>query len=106
MDRAERLLIDVAGRRVSQATSGQRPTEGHSSFKSRGLSYSIAEKGLHVVLFTVLAVLLWKAMADATKKILSVILFGTLVGSASEFLQAFFPNRDPALRDIMINIGG
>ncbi len=35
-----------------------------------------------------------------------ILLCGAIVGSCSEYLQRFFPDRDPAIRDVLINIGG
>lgn len=64
----------------------------------------VAEKGVHVTLFAVLAVLLWQALPDLPRKLGYVILAGTAVGCGSEFLQRFFPGRDPALRDVCINV--
>lgn len=66
----------------------------------------LADKGLHVTLFCVLAILLWHALPNARKKTLIIIACGAVVGSCSEFLQRFFPDRDPAIRDVLINIGG
>jgi VanZ family protein len=63
----------------------------------------IADKGVHVSLFAVFAVLLWKALPDLSHKLGYVILAGTVVGCCSEFLQRFFPGRDPAWRDVCIN---
>lgn len=73
---------------------------------SYGLVHLLADKGVHVSLFFVLALLLWKTLPDAQWKIARILLLGAAVGSASEFLQSFFPGRDPALRDVLINLGG
>jgi VanZ family protein len=73
---------------------------------SYGLIHLLADKGVHVSLFLVLAVLLWKILPNGQWKIAYVLLVGALVGSASEFLQSFFPGRDPALRDVLINVAG
>jgi VanZ family protein len=73
---------------------------------SYGLIHLLADKGLHVSLFFVLALLLWKILPDAQWKIARILLFGAAVGSTSEFLQSFFPGRDPALRDVLINVAG
>jgi VanZ family protein len=78
----------------------------HSAGHDYSLLHFIAEKGVHVTLFTVLAFLLWKALGDRPRKIGLIIVIGATVGSASEGLQSFFPDRDPAVRDILINIGG
>ena len=73
---------------------------------SYGIIHLIADKGFHVTLFCVLAVLLWQAFRHSEKKIWLILLSGAAVGSCSEFLQRFFPGRDPAIRDVLINIGG
>jgi VanZ family protein len=66
----------------------------------------LADKSVHVSLFLVLALLLWRILPNAPWKIAAILVSGALVGSASEFLQRFFPGRDPAVRDVLINIGG
>jgi VanZ family protein len=71
-----------------------------------GIVHLLADKGFHVTLFCVLAVLLWQALRHSEKKIWVILLSGAAVGSCSEFLQRFFPGRDPAIRDVLINIGG
>jgi VanZ family protein len=63
----------------------------------------LADKGVHVSLFAVFAVLLWNALPEFVHKLGYVILAGTVVGCGSEFLQRFFPGRDPAWRDVCIN---
>ena len=73
---------------------------------SYGLIHLLADKSVHVGLFLVLALLLWQALPNAQWKIVRIILFGAAVGSASEFLQRFFPGRDPAVRDVLINVAG
>lgn len=73
---------------------------------SYGLIHLLADKSLHLVLFCILAILFWKALPNVRRKIALILLFGAIVGSCSEFLQRFFPGRDPAIRDVLINIGG
>lgn len=73
---------------------------------SYNLLHLIADKGLHVTLFVVLAFLLWQAQASRPRKVWLILLTGLIVGSCSEFLQRFFPDRDPAVTDVMINLGG
>ncbi len=68
-----------------------------------GVIHLLADKGVHVTLFCVLALLLWKALPDAPAKPLIILACGAVVGSYSEFLQRFFPGRDPAIRDALIN---
>ncbi len=71
-----------------------------------GVIHLLADKSVHVGLFCVLAILLWKALPNTARKPLIILAIGALVGSCSEFLQRFFPDRDPAIRDVLINIGG
>jgi VanZ family protein len=59
-----------------------------------------------LIAFLILATLLWKAIKDVPGKIAVILLLGLMIGSASEFLQRFFPGRDPSVRDILINLGG
>lgn len=73
---------------------------------SYGLVHLLADKGFHVALFCVLAILLWNLLANSRRKEARILLAGAVVGSCSEFLQRFFPGRDPAIRDVLINIGG
>jgi VanZ family protein len=71
-----------------------------------GWLHFLADKGFHVGLFLILAILLWKTIPDASWKVALILLFGLSIGSASEFLQSYFPDRDPAFRDVLINLGG
>ncbi len=73
---------------------------------STGLFHLLVDKGFHVSLFCVLAILLWFALPRGPDKQLWIVGCGAVVGSCSEFLQRFFPDRDPAIRDVFINIGG
>jgi VanZ family protein len=66
----------------------------------------IADKSVHVSLFCILAILLWRAFRSPTLKPLKIIAFGAVIGSCSELLQRLFPDRDPAIRDVLINVGG
>lgn len=75
----------------------------HPSFP---IFHLLADKGLHVTLFLVLAVLLWKALPPGRSKSIQILVLGFLVGCCSEFLQRFFPDRDPAIRDVLINFFG
>jgi VanZ family protein len=68
----------------------------------------LAEKSVHVILFLVLGTLLWKAITaieGVPRKIAIILALGLLIGSVSEFLQRFFPGRDPSVRDVLINLG-
>jgi VanZ family protein len=66
----------------------------------------LADKGLHVTLFFILALLLWQAVPPVPRRPWLILLGGLCVGSASEYLQSFFPDRDPAIHDVLINLGG
>lgn len=66
-----------------------------------------AEKSVHLTLFFVLGVLLWQLFSSPRRRRLAeVVLVGLIVGSSSELLQTFFPGRDPAIRDVLINVVG
>jgi VanZ family protein len=69
-----------------------------------GLFYLLVDKGFHVTLFCIFALLLSQALRPPQGKL--ILLAGAIVGSCSEYLQSLFPGRDPALRDVAINIGG
>ncbi len=102
----------------STSLAGQWSEEGFSYFS--GLLFSglhpgapsydwlhlFADKGFHVMLFFVLALLLWQAVPGIRGKAVVILFAGLVVGSCSEFLQRFFPDRDPAIRDVLINLGG
>ena len=82
---------------------------GYAPNYSLGILSFLAEKSLHVIMFLVLGTLLWraiKAIEDVRGKIAVILSVGLLIGSASEFLQRFFPGRDPSVRDILINLAG
>jgi VanZ family protein len=74
--------------------------------KSLGAIHLAADKGLHLTLFAVLAVLLYQAMVNPRHKVVRILSFGLLVGCCSEYLQSLFPDRDPAIRDVFINLAG
>lgn len=73
---------------------------------SFGIIHLAADKGLHVTLFAVLALLLSIAMLSPNLKVIRILLFGLFIGCCSEYLQSFFPDRDPAVRDVFINLSG
>jgi len=73
---------------------------------SFGVFHLIADKGLHVTLFLVLALLLSQALRPHKFRTVQILFIGFVVGSCSEFIQRFFPGRDPALRDVLINVAG
>jgi VanZ family protein len=66
-----------------------------------------ASKSVHLTLFAVFGILMWQAASSrAPFREAVVLLSGLAIGSCSEFLQSFFPDRDPALRDVGINVVG
>ena len=68
---------------------------------------ALASKALHLALFFLLAVLLSRVVSGSrTQRFVHIVAIGLLTGCASETLQAFFPGRDPALRDVLINVFG
>jgi VanZ family protein len=73
---------------------------------SYAVIHLLADKSVHVCLFLVLALLLWKAILGEKWKIILILLLGAFIGSCNEYLQSFFPGRDPAVTDILINISG
>jgi VanZ family protein len=73
---------------------------------SYGIVHLLADKGFHVSLFLILAILLWITLGKNTNKVWQILGTGFVIGSCSEFLQRFFPDRDPAIRDVLINFGG
>ena len=75
------------------------------SFPYRLIHFA-AEKSVHVSLFLVLAILLWQCLPSVRRKIPVILFIAAAVGSISEYLQSFFPGRDPAFRDVCINVLG
>jgi glycopeptide antibiotics resistance protein len=65
--------------------------------------YFLAEKAVHITLFIVLALLLWRLLPDIPGKVVVVFLCGASLGCCSELVQSLFPDRDPAVRDVLIN---
>ncbi len=57
-------------------------------------------------MFFILALLLCQALPSGRRKEYQVIAAGAIIGSCSEYLQSFFPGRDPAIRDVLINVAG
>jgi VanZ family protein len=74
--------------------------------RSYDIVHLLADKSVHIGLFAIFAVLLWGAFANASGKIPWILLIGAFIGTCSELLQNLFPSRDPAVRDVLINIGG
>lgn len=78
----------------------------HPNYSEYWIIHFLADKGVHITLFAVLAILLWQALSPIHWKMVVILVAGGFVGSCSEFLQSFYPDRDPAIRDVLINIGG
>lgn len=64
----------------------------------------VAHKSVHVALFLVFAVLLWNALPEIRWKFALIVLIGLVAGTCSELLQRLFPDRDPSVRDVLINV--
>jgi VanZ family protein len=62
-----------------------------------------AEKCFHLAAFAVFAMLMWMVVPDVPWKLCAILAVGIVVGTTSELLQSFFPGRDPAMRDVVIN---
>jgi VanZ family protein len=70
------------------------------------LLHVLADKSVHVGLFFILALLSWNSVMRPARIRFAIVLgIGLLVGSTSEFLQRFFPGRDPSFSDVLINFG-
>jgi VanZ family protein len=72
----------------------------------QGVVHLLADKSVHLGLFCVLGILLWKTLANAKRRIPVVLLQGAIIGSCSELIQGFFPGRDPAISDVLVNVVG
>lgn len=80
---------------------------------NRGLSVDAEDndrfwpkKIMHSALFIILGYLLVKAAGHSTESTaVYTIALGTVVGISSELVQLGFPSREPAIRDVLINIG-
>lgn len=57
---------------------------------SHGIIHLLADKRVHVGLFCLLAMLLWKAFPKTARKILFILLLGAAAGSFSEILRPPF----------------
>jgi VanZ family protein len=66
----------------------------------------LAEKNFHVLIFVVLAILLWRILPDSPNKAGLVFLSGAVIGCCSELAQCLFPGRDPTVRDALLNMVG
>jgi VanZ family protein len=96
----------LAGRRAEQAYSWivtMLARHFQTGITPTNTVHFIAEKGFHVFLFVMLAVLLWKAIPSTHRNPIFILCIGSAVGSCSEWLQRFQPGRDPSWRDVYIN---
>jgi VanZ family protein len=86
---------------IYAAVFGASKTQGTGT----SLLHFVAEKCVHLTLFFVLGLLLSRVVFGRMR-FGKVVLGGLIVGTASEILQRFFPGRDPAVRDVFINVVG
>jgi hypothetical protein len=63
----------------------------------------IAEKSIHVILFSCLGAILWNCFRGTARRTTYALLVGFCIGCSSELFQRLFPTRDPSLRDVLIN---
>jgi VanZ family protein len=71
---------------------------------SSGLARFLAQKGFHVLLFSVLGILVGVIpRGSRLRRVAVCCFFCFMVGGISEGLQYFFPGRQPALTDIVLN---
>jgi VanZ family protein len=73
----------------------------------------VVRKCAHVIEYTVLALLLWRALrslprfAAKTLTVFALVLLGCAVFAASdEFHQRFVRSRTPSVRDVFLDVGG
>ena len=73
----------------------------------------ITRKCAHVIEYTVLALLLWRALRSVpvlyakTFMIFGAVLLGCALFAASdEFHQTFVKSRTPSVRDVLLDVGG
>ena len=73
----------------------------------------VIRKSAHVTEYTVLALLLWRALRSVPAlRGKSLVLFGSaLLGCAvfaasDEFHQTFIKSRTPSIRDVLLDVGG
>ena len=73
----------------------------------------ITRKCAHVIEYTVLAVLLWRALRSVpvlrTKTFIvfgAVLLGCALFAASDEFHQTFVKSRTPSVRDVLLDVGG
>jgi len=72
---------------------------------TEGVLHLIAEKGVHFTLFFTFGFLVAHLVHGSPwGRLAKIAVFGLVVGSGSEFLQSFFPGRDPAIRDVVLNL--
>lgn len=73
----------------------------------------VARKSAHVIEYTVLSLLLWRALrnvpalAQRTWIVFGAVLFGcALFGASDEFHQTFVKSRTPSVRDVFLDVSG
>jgi VanZ family protein len=80
---------------------------GVTNHETRAATHFVLEKGVHITLFLIFGLLLMGAVRALPAWRISVVFFSAMVvGSAAEYLQTFFAGRDPAIRDVAIDVCG
>lgn len=81
------------------------PSSLLSASGNDGLMHLLAEKSVHFTLFFTFGFLVAHLVhGNPWGRLVKIAVFGLVIGSCSEFLQSFFPGRDPALRDVILNL--
>lgn len=65
----------------------------------------LAEKGVHMALFTTMGFVLWSMFPARQRSVMIVLAVGAVIGVCSEILQ-IFTGRDPSIRDAVLNACG
>ena len=72
-----------------------------------------ARKSAHVIEYTVLALLLWRALRSVsifrTKTLVAfgaALLASAIFAASDEFHQTFVKSRTPSVRDVLLDVGG
>jgi VanZ family protein len=80
---------------------------GLTNHETRAATHFVLEKAVHVTLFLIFGLLMMNVVSARPARRIAVVFFSAVaVGSAAEYLQTFFAGRDPAIRDVVIDVCG
>ena len=81
--------------------------------KTIGTILVVVRKCAHIIEYVILAVLMWRALRSVpTLRTRMFVVFGavllgcTLFAASDEFHQTFVRSRTPAVRDVLLDVGG